>query len=141
MYKQKRFECQIWTFFNKFKSLTEWKIRTRNPLLLILDPIICHSLEPRTNKNIVSLKMAKDLTNSDLDRKNILNNNIVIQSYINKWFLGLNMMVNSIYQTTTCGIFWSWHTNNWKDCWKPWDEIVESGYEIYSGIKKISRIR
>jgi hypothetical protein len=39
--------------------------------------------------------MAKDLTNSDLDRKNILNNNIAIQEvYQQVGFLGLNMMVN-----------------------------------------------
>jgi len=36
--------------------------------------------------------MAKDLTNSDLDRKNILNNNIAIQEvYQQVGFLGLNM--------------------------------------------------
>lgn len=81
--------------------------------------------------------MIKDLTNSDLDRKNILNNNIAIQEvYQQIGFFGFKhqgkyrftkQQVAEYFEVDIRTIERIVENNR--------DEIVENGYEIYTGIK------
>lgn len=81
--------------------------------------------------------MAKDLTNSDLDRKNILNNNIAIQEvYQQVGFFGFKhdgkfrftkQQIAEYFEVDIRTIERIVENNR--------GEIVESGYEIYTGFK------
>ncbi len=81
--------------------------------------------------------MPKDLTNSDLDRKNILNNNIAIQElYQQVGFFGFKhdgkyrftkQQLANYFEVDIRTIERIVENNK--------EEILESGYEVYSGIK------
>ncbi|MFT4204767.1 MAG: DNA-binding protein [Chitinophagaceae bacterium] len=81
--------------------------------------------------------MAKDLTNSDLDRKNILNNNVAIQEvYQQVGFFGFKHDGKFRFTKQQLAEYFEVDirtieriVENYKD------EIVESGYEIYSGLR------
>ena len=81
--------------------------------------------------------MAKDLTNSDLDRKNILNNNIAIQEvYQQVGFFGFKHDGKFRFTKQQLAEYFEVDIRTIERIVENHrDEIVESGYEIYSGYK------
>jgi len=81
--------------------------------------------------------MAKDLTNSDIDRKNILNNNIAVQEvYQQVGFYGFNYDGNFRFtKQQIAGYFEVDIRTIERVVENHRQEIVENGYEIYTGFK------
>ncbi len=115
------------------KDLLELRILERR----VYKQIICPPLDHNSNFNFVILNMTKDLTNSDLDRKNILNNNIAIQEvYQQVGFFGFKHDGKFRFTKQQLAEYFEVDmrtieriVENHKE------EIVDSGYEIYTGFK------
>lgn len=81
--------------------------------------------------------MAKDLTNSDLDRKNILNNNVAIQEvYQQIGFFGFKHDGKFRFTKQQLAEYFEVDIRTIERIVESYrEEIVESGYEIYTGFK------
>ena len=88
-------------------------------------------------ENFVILDMVKDLTSSDLDRKNILNNNIAIQEvYQQVGFFGFKYDGKFRFTKQQIAEYFAVDTRTIERILENHrEEIVESGYEIYTGFK------